>query len=89
MNIGKYVVDAAEAGDEEAIKLIKKAAITNCYLIAEVANDIGLHNKPFKVTYAGSIMYRLFILRRLRDELRFYEPFAEVINPIGGMSYKD
>jgi len=83
-SLGKYVVDAAEAGDDEAIKLIKMSTITNCYLIAEVANDIGLHNKPFKVTYAGSIMYRPFILRRLRGELGFFEPYAEVINPVGG-----
>ena len=80
-----YIILAAKGGDLDARNLVKETAKNQGYLISQVAKDIGLHNKPFKVVYSGNLISANIILHNLKKHLPEFEPYAEVIDhPIIG-----
>lgn len=82
--LAPYVLKSAKMGDQVALKLIQEATRNQCFLISQVANDIGLHNKSFKVTYQGNFITRQIVLRHIKKELPAFEPKAQIIKPVIG-----
>lgn len=75
----KLVMKAANEGDKDARDLIEKASEATCIGIETIAKKIGLHNKPFRVAYVGSVIKRLLALRNIRKALPMHEPYAKLV----------
>jgi len=75
-----YLIEAAEKGDKDSLKIIRKASNNVGVIISEVATELGLHNKSFMVTYSGGVISHPFVLHHFKNELKDLERKAKVIS---------